>query len=176
MDDITVRVVDAFPEPAISVLRGEVFADFEPSTFLTEVLASEAALRDGEPPPPADPFRVAAFRGNDLIGWTFGYREGSLQFSMLNSGVVATERRKGVYTRLVQAVLEHARTEGYSAIESRHVPTNSAVIIAKLRLGFQVSGFEYSEVYGPLVRLKYLVGEARRNLYRVRARPIRSAE
>jgi hypothetical protein len=176
MSDITLRVLEAFPEPEISSLRREVFADFEPSALLSEVLASESALRDKKAPPPSQPFRVAAFRGDALVGWTYGYREGTSQFCMLNSGVVAGERRKGVYTRLVQAALAHARAEGYVSVTSRHVPTNSAVLIAKLRLGFQVSGFEYSEVYGPLVRLTYLVGEARRKLYKARAAPVRSAE
>ena len=79
---------------------------------------------------------------------------------MLNSGVANAERRKGVYSQLVKAVLGHAESRGYAAVTSRHVAANVAVIIAKLRLSFQISGFEYSEVYGPLVR----------------AAPIRSAE
>jgi hypothetical protein len=177
VNNIALRVLEAFPEPEISVLRGEVFADFEPSTLLTQVLASEAALRAKDlPAPNPSPFRVAAFRGDALVGWTYGYREGTSQFCMLNSGVVGPERRKGVYTQLVHAVLAHAKAQGYASVTSRHVAANTAVIIAKLRLGFQISGFEYSEVYGPLVRLTYLVGEARRNLYKVRAAPIRSAE
>jgi ribosomal protein S18 acetylase RimI-like enzyme len=176
MDDITLRVLEAFPEPEISVLQREVFADFEQSTHLAEVLASEAALRAKDLLlPNQSPFRVAAFRGDALIGWTYGYREGKGQFHMLNSGVSQSERRKGVYSQLVQAVLAHAKAQGYASVTSRHVAANAAVIIAKLRLDFQVSGFEYSEVYGPLVRLTYLVGEARRSLYEVRAAPIRSA-
>jgi ribosomal protein S18 acetylase RimI-like enzyme len=177
MNDITLRVLEAFPEPAISALQREVFADFEPSTLLAEVLTSESAARAEEllvPGPSA--FRVAAFRGDIIVGWTYGYREGKRQFHMLNSGVASAERRKGVYTQLVETVLAHAQAKGYVSVTSRHVAANAAVIIAKLRLGFQVSGFEYSEVYGPLVRLTYLVGEARRNLYRVRAGPIRTAE
>jgi ribosomal protein S18 acetylase RimI-like enzyme len=176
MSDITIRLVEAFPEPGISALRREVFADFEQSALLAQVLASESALRDNNSPLPTEPFRVAAFRGDVLVGWTYGYREGTHQFCMLNSGVAAAERRKGIYTQLVQAALGHAKSRGYVSVTSRHVPTNSAVLIAKLRLGFQVSGFEYSEVYGPLVRLTYLVGAARRKLYASRAVPLRSAE
>lgn len=82
MNDITLRVVEAFPEPEITALRREVFSDFEHSTLLAEVLASESALRAKDSPPPQSPFRVAAFRGNALIGWTYGYREGKSQFCM----------------------------------------------------------------------------------------------
>jgi len=177
MSDITLRVVDAFPEPEVSLLRREVFADFEESALLAEVLASESSLRAKDSLPPVQsPFRVAAFRGDALIGWTYGYREGTNRFCMLNSGVAGAERRKGVYTQLVQAGLAHVKNQGYASVTSRHVATDAAVLIAKLRLGFHISGFEYSEVYGPLVRLTYLVGEARRHLYKVRATPLRSAE
>ena len=48
-----------------------------------------------------------------------------------------------------------------------------SVIIAKLDLGFFVSGFEYSEVYGPLVRLSYLPGNLRCSVYEARSKPIR---
>ncbi len=61
-------------------------------------------------------------------------------------------------------------------VASHHVPVNVPVIIAKLRLGFLMTGFEYSEVYGPLVRLSYVVGEKRRELYRRRAIPLRPAD
>jgi ribosomal protein S18 acetylase RimI-like enzyme len=177
MSDIVVRVVESFPEPAILALQRKVFADFEKSEALAQVLASEAATRADElNAPHPSMFRVAAFRGKVLVGWTQGYREGKAKFYMLNSGVAAKERRKGVYTRLVQTVLAHAETQGYSVVASHHVPANVPVIIAKLRLGFLMTGFEYSEVYGPLVRLTYVVGEKRRELYRRRAVPLRPAD
>jgi ribosomal protein S18 acetylase RimI-like enzyme len=177
MNDIELRVLEVFPEPETSVLQREVFADYEESRLLAEVLASESAARpkDLEVPNPSV-FRVAAFRGEVLVGWTQGYREGRSQFYMLNSGVAFAERRKGVYSQLVKAVLAHAEAQGCAFVTSRHVAASVAVIIAKLGLGFYISGFEYSEVYGPLVRLTYLVGEERRNLYRTRAAPIRPAE
>ena len=45
------------------------------------------------------------------------------------------ERRKGVYSQLVRAVLSHASAKGYASVTSRHVAANSAVIIAKLTPG-----------------------------------------
>ena len=59
-------------------------------------------------------------------------------------------------------------------VNSRHAASNTAVLIAKMRLGFLVSGFEYSEVYGPLVQLSHLVGEARRRLYQARSASLRT--
>ena len=91
---------------------------------------------------------------------------------MVNSGVSPGLRRRGIYSRLVEATIAHADSHGFFRIISRHVPSNNAVIIPKLRLGFMVSGFEYSEVYGPLVRLTYLIGHKRRELYRARSMPV----
>ncbi len=91
---------------------------------------------------------------------------------MVNSGVLPDLRRRGIYSRLVGATIEYAATNDLSKIFSRHVPSNNPVIIPKLRLGFMVSGFEYSEVYGPLVHLTYLIGNKGRELYRARSTPI----
>ena len=177
MNRIELRVLESFPEPETSALRREAFADYKQSSLLAEVLAAESAALSKDPlVSNQSMFRIGAFRGNVLVGWTQGHREGKSQFYMLNSGVALAERRKGIYSQLVQAVLAHAESQGCAVVTSRHVAANVGVIIAKLRLGFLVSGFEYSEVYGPLVRLTYRVRVERRKLYGSRASPIRPAE
>jgi ribosomal protein S18 acetylase RimI-like enzyme len=176
MTDITIRALEEAPTLELAELQRQAFMDYVPSEPLALVLASEAASRPQEPWSTAGKFGVAAFREETLVGWTQGYRQGTSQFYMLNSGVAASERRRGVYSALVRATLTHAETSGYSTVGSQHIGTNAAVIIAKLKLGFQISGFEYSEVHGPLVRLVYLVGLPRRELYKLRASPIRAAE
>jgi GNAT superfamily N-acetyltransferase len=174
MIDLTLRPLEAASASELLALQSEVFADYEQSEQLAEVLAQESAARPpGAPLQDRTKFGFAAFRGQTLVGWTQGYSESASQFYMLNSGVVSAERRTGVYSQLVKAVLTHAESVGYATVRSRHTAANTGVIIAKLRLGFKVSGFEYSEVYGPLVQLTYLVGSARRSLYSTRASPIR---
>ena len=174
MSSFTYRVVDKFPEPAFSTLAEEAFADYEPSQLLTEVAIEEAAAR-----PVISNFadegalRIGAFRDGTLVGWTLARPEGASVLHMFNSGVAPSQRRQGIYSALVRLVIEHARLSGHVAVSSRHAANNNAVIVAKLRLGFVVSGFEYSEVYGPLVRLTFLIGELRRTLYRTRSSPIR---
>ena len=173
MQDITFRVVDQFPEPAYTALADQAFSDYEESELLTSVAQEEskaqAKLHD-VPTPGA--LRIAAFRADALVGWTYACPEGRLLY-MVNSGVALAERKKGIYSELVRMVTEHARAQGYVAILSRHAANNNPVIIAKLKLGFFVSGFEYSEVYGPLVRLTLLLGERRRILHQARSAPIR---
>ena len=181
MNDLTFRAVDKFPEPAYSTLLRKAFADYEPSELLTEVSNEEAAARSatrGAALNAADDgaLRIGAFRGDALVGWTFAHAEGASHFHMVNSGVAPGERRHGVYSTLARMVIEQARSRGCVAILSRHATNNNAVIVAKLKLGFFVSGFEYSEVYGPLVRLTFLLGDRRRTLHRIRSSPIRRAD
>jgi ribosomal protein S18 acetylase RimI-like enzyme len=168
------RVLEAFPEPAFEELAREAFSDFgRESQQLAEVLSAEAALRGNSSKPVTEAsLRIGAFRDERLVGWTYARAEAEHDLYMVNSGVARAERREGVYSRLVQLTIQYAASQGYRSIKSRHTPMNNAVIIPKLRLGFQVSGFEYSEVYGPLVCLTYLVGERRRELYQERATPI----
>ena len=176
MSEITLRPLDTVPEPELAALSNAVFGHEKPSELLADVVAAETAARSApasEKPPGA--FGLAALRGNKLVGWTQGFRVGSNQFHMLNSGVAIAERRSGVYSQLVQAVLDHAQSHGYSTVRSLHIAHNTPVIVAKLRLGFFIAGFEYSEVYGPLVQLKYLIGEQRRSLYQARTESIRPA-
>ena len=177
MIDLIFRVVDKFPEPAFSTLAGEAFSDYELSDLLSEVLNEEEAAKSGTLNAAEEGvLRIGAFRGDSLIGWTFARARGTDHFHMINSGVAPAEKRQGVYSHLARLVIEHARSRGYVAVLSRHSASNNAVIVAKLKLGFVVSGFEYSEVYGPLVRLTFLLGERRRSLYRTRSSPIRRAE
>lgn len=175
MNKLTLRPIETADSTALAALQGEVFDDYERSERLAEVLAQEAAARpaDADRGLPSQ-FGLAAYRGGTLVGWSQGYRQGRSVFYMLNSGVATAERRQGVYSELVQGMLAHAASRGYTKVTSHHAAANSAVLIAKLRLGFQVSGFEYSEVYGPLVHLTFFVSDARRLLYSARAASIRT--
>lgn len=169
--------MDQFPEPAFAMLAAEAFSDYEASELLTAVLSEEAAAGSiTHRPNDEGSLRIAAFRGDSLVGWALARPEGANHLHMFNSGVALAERRQGIYSRLVQLVIDHASSRGHVAILSRHAANNNAVIVAKLKLGFFVSGFEYSEVYGPLVRLTYLLGKLRRSLHQTRSTPIRRAE
>ena len=177
MNTTTFRILDKFPEPAYTALLEEAFSDYEESELLADLAREEMAARPETPEITNDrALRIGAFRGDTLIGWTFASPEGTSLLYMVNSGVAPAERQKGIYSELARMVIEHARLRGYVAILSRHAANNNAVIVAKLKLGFFVSGFEYSEVYGPLVRLTFLLGELRRTLYQKRSTPIRRAK
>ena len=176
MNGITFRVLEEFPEPAYTTLVQQAFSDYDESQLLTDVAREEQASRGPTSDATNDrALRIGAFRGDTLVGWTYASPEGASLLYMINSGVAPKERQKGIYSELARLVIEHARAQGYAVILSRHAANNNPVIIAKLKLGFFVSGFEYSEVYGPLVRLTYILGNLRRTLYHARSNPIRRA-
>ena len=177
MNEIIFRVIDQFPEPAFSALAAQAFSDYETSELLTDVFNAEAARRSKSLNVDDDSaLRIGAFLGDSLIGWTFARPRGEGHLHMVNSGVAPGQRNQGVYSKLVQLIIDHARSHGYVDILSRHSTSNNAVIVAKLKLGFFVFRFEYSEIYGPLVRLTFLLGELRRSLHHTRSLPIRRAE
>ena len=169
------RILDTFPEPGFTALRTAAFADFGVrSELLADVLADEATRRpqvSGLESHVSEQLRVGAFVDDRMIAWSYSKGEGS-ELHMVNSGIHPEFRRRGIYSALVKAAISYAEANGFIKIISRHVPSNNAVIIPKLRLGFTVSAFEYSEVYGPLVHLSYLVGPKRRELYQTRSMPI----
>jgi ribosomal protein S18 acetylase RimI-like enzyme len=177
MVSLTTTTVADLDAPALAELRRTAFADHAPSDLLSRVLAEEAfarALHTAAPNP--DALRLVTYSGETPVGWTYCVCRGPTQLEMVNSGVAAGFRRRGIYTRLVGLVLEHAKAQGLSTVTSRHTPENLAVLVAKLKLGFLVSGYEYSEVYGPLVRLTYRMHPLRLELYRSRAMPLRPAD
>ena len=176
MNNLVLRPIETADVSALAELQSAVFDDYERSDLLAEVIEQETASQPaGLVRDVSSPFGLAAYRDGTLVGWSQGYRQGKSEFYMLNSGVASTERRRGVYSQLVSAVLAHAASQGYAKVTSRHAASNTAVLVAKMRLGFHVSGFEYSEVYGPLVQLTFIVSEARRRLYRMRSTSIRTS-
>lgn len=177
MEPVTLHAVQNFPEPAFSALAREAFSSYEQSELLSAVLDDELTVQaSNDNSTSSGVLRLVAFRGDTLVGWSHSQPQGSRILYMANSGVAASERRQGIYSQFVQKTIEHARSQSFVSILSRHAAADNAVIVAKLKLGFFVSGFEYSEVYGPLVRLTYLVRDKRRELYDSRSQPIRRAE
>lgn len=97
-----------------------------------------------------------------FVGWHMGVHMPPADFYMMSSGVLPEHRGKGVYSALLEYVLARARAEGFQRVYSRHVATNNAILIAKLKAGFVVTGFELSDMHGLLVHLSYYFNPLRR--------------
>jgi len=115
--------------------------------------------------------RLALIYKNEMIGWCYGWQDSIHHgdFYIAGSVVVPEHRRKGLYTEMLKRMISIAKDEGFSAIRSRHICTNNAVIIAKLKAGFIINGFEQDETMGTLVRMIFHNDELRRKATLFRA-------
>ncbi|MFZ4481515.1 MAG: GNAT family N-acetyltransferase [Rhodoferax sp.] len=115
--------------------------------------------------------RLAAYDDEELVGWSIGHMERSRLFFRANSGVIASRRRQGIYTSLLDAVCSLAKSEGAVGLRSQHSVVNNPVLIAKLRYGFHISGISNSVHMGALVELTHHFSIARQEMYRSRVIP-----
>ncbi len=109
------------------------------------------------------------FKG-EMIGWCYGWQDSkSTDFYMASSLVIPEHRNKGLYTKMLKKVLEQTKADGLTSVRSRHLCTNNPIIIAKLKCGFTINGFEQDEVMGTLVRMIFHHNEKRKKASLFRA-------
>jgi GNAT superfamily N-acetyltransferase len=113
--------------------------------------------------------RIALRAGNALVGWSYGFADRVEGFYMASSAVLDGHRRKGLYTAMADAVLGLARQAGFHFVHSRHVCTNNPILLAKLGMGFHITGFELTPDMGSLVTLEKPLIEAREHALRARS-------
>jgi GNAT superfamily N-acetyltransferase len=76
-------------------------------------------------------------------------------YSMDFSAVHHEYRRKGIYTALIDAVLNYTKLAGFSIVSSSHSPNNNDILIAKMKKGFKITAMNISPEFGPIVILSY---------------------
>ena len=115
--------------------------------------------------------RLGLLYKDELIGWTDGWQDSIEQdtFFMGASLVLPQYQRMGLYSALVKKVFELTKTEGFQSISSLHIMTNNPILIAKLKLGFSIYGFEVNTRYGALVRLIYNHNKSKKKDLKFRA-------
>lgn len=143
---IDIRHVARFAEPSFSSLQRAVFGELDGADG-TAVIQSSGVV-----PPHA--VRLGAFSAAQLVGWTYGWLEEGGSFYMANLGVVKSFRRQGIYSGLVGHLEGFAAGAGANSLRSRHLSTNSAIIAAKSKLGFQIVGSVQDEVFGLMVLME----------------------
>src|ERR1035437_2298189 len=109
MSSVVIRSIEKFAEPEFSRLQREVFAELqERSSALTSVLDDESriltSLQNNHTTNFPPRRRVAAYDGEELVGWSSGHMERGGFFYMANSGVIISRRQQGIYTSLLDAV------------------------------------------------------------------------
>ena len=168
---IDVRRVELFDPDAIKALTEPIFGNAARHRHMDALIGAEAraraeALHESLPKPRR--IRIGAFDGERLVGCSSGWFE-SGSFHIGLSAVDPAYRRVGLYTRMLGAVEQAVRELGGLSISSHHIATNNAVLIAKLKLGYVITGTVYDEQMGLLVRLVLQLSPERRALFASRA-------
>lgn len=109
--------------------------------------------------------RLVMLDGDKLVGWHYGYEINNDAYYMQNSAILEEYRGQGLYTKLLEAVIDKLAEEGFQEITSTHHPHNAAVLIPKLKKGFFISGIQFNERFRSLVEMKYIYNENRRKAY-----------
>ncbi|MBL7689024.1 MAG: GNAT family N-acetyltransferase [Bdellovibrionaceae bacterium] len=116
---------------------------------------------------------LGLFCGDEFCGWAIGAQSDYETYYMRNSAILPKFRRRGLYRALLSEVMKRLEAKGFQIAHSRHVATNNAIIIPKLRAGFVISSLEISDRFGTLVHLKYFFNEKRRDAMVFRAGDLR---
>ncbi len=173
MQSLRIERCAALPEPhwsqlvEQSLLSGTGYRsslDLLPASRRARVEARRASAREG---------RVhhcfAAWEGSSFVGGSVTWENRPAHLYMQMSAVLPSHRRRGVYSTLVQDVVAWAREQGFVEISSLHVATNNPVLIAKLSLGFQLTGMRLDPEFGTLVSLALPLDPSRDALRRFRS-------
>jgi RimJ/RimL family protein N-acetyltransferase len=102
----------------------------------------------------ADHWLVRAPDGT-LAGAFAGFSALPRRYQQLHSAVHPAHRRRGLYREMTGRLLRYTGALGFDTVESFHAPSNNAILIAKLQLGFRIVGLEVGPAPGWSVRLCY---------------------
>lgn len=120
--------------------------------------------------------RLFILHREEIIGWHVGRQSHREAANMSNTAIFPEYRCRGLYSAMLPPILGLYRAQGFGKVLSKHHAANNAVLIPKLRAGFQITGFEIDERYGLFVNLTYYFNEQRRNAYKFRTGALRPDE
>lgn len=103
-----------------------------------------------------------------IAGWSRGLQIMPTEFHMCNSAVLPDFRRNGIYTSMLDMILEKVVKDGFQLITSKHHACNNDVLIPKLKKGFMITGFEINPRFGMMATLAYLPNKKIETLYQQR--------
>lgn len=90
------------------------------------------------------------------------------RYQMRHTVVSPAYQRRGIYSEIIARALAYSADLGYSVVISEHSPANSAVLIAKLKAGFCITGLELDAAFGTSVVLTHFHDPAELAAYRYR--------
>jgi RimJ/RimL family protein N-acetyltransferase len=103
--------------------------------------------------------------GNAPIGWFYGYMADEETFFIDTIGIVPEFRNKGIYQAFLRQLIAYLKAAGYERLTSTHHPNNRAVIIAELKVGFNIVGLELYEGAGTILKVAHMLREDRQRAF-----------
>lgn len=117
--------------------------------------------------------RLYILKGNKKIGWFVGEQKDDETFYMRNTGIFQKYQGLNIYKNFLPKLLVILKEKGFQKITSSHSVTNNRIIIAKLKAGFIITGFEISDMFGLMVNLTYFFNDVRRKIIKFRVGEIK---
>ena len=111
---------------------------------------------------------LGIYHNKNIIGWMWGKQINYDTFLMVNTGILPKYQGKGIYTALLKKFMLMLENMGYEVVKSHHYINNNRILLAKLKQGFVITGFEVSEHFGTIVNLTCFFNKRRKQLYESR--------
>ena len=99
--------------------------------------------------------RFVFYDGDTVAGWSYGVMHDPETYFMSNSAIRPAYQRRGLYSRYLTHFMAYLTELGYERITSSHQPNNRAILIAKLKAGFVISGTILDERWSAQVQMTY---------------------
>ena len=106
--------------------------------------------------------------GETVVAMFCGDSHDRSRYQMRHTVVNPAYQRRGIYSEIIARALGYSADLGFAVVISEHSPANNAVLIAKLRAGFHVTGFEIDAAFGTSIVLTYFHDPAELAAYRYR--------
>ncbi|MEM7034985.1 MAG: GNAT family N-acetyltransferase [Chloroflexota bacterium] len=103
---------------------------------------------------------------DEPIGWTIGEQREADIFLMLWTGILPAYQNQGIYSAFLRHFLDYLKTLGYVRVTSNHMVNNRAVLVAKLKAGFIVTGMSLDERLGAVLWLTHYLEADTENAFR----------
>lgn len=132
-------------------------AELEPH-FPPEVFFGYRLGRAGQPPilptSPIRDFTVVRHKGEAIAQFSGEFNKLG-NYRMWHSVVRDDMRRRGIYQQILRSTLAYTKELGFDTVSSEHAPCNNAILIAKMSVGFYVTGYDLDGAVGPSLNLTY---------------------
>jgi GNAT superfamily N-acetyltransferase len=102
-----------------------------------------------------EPFCLVIYDKEIPIALFKGHPNSANAYSMDFSAVHHLYRRKGIYSALMDIILNYTKHAGFSTVNSSHSLNNNDILIAKLKKGFRLTALTISPEFGPIASLSY---------------------